>query len=235
MSCLPASWSSNKRRSSQYTEPNKKARVDNGDLFYKIIDTISDSISHAELSAPNDVQCTYTWPDNLLHDTLPFMSMLQQMPDKHEKQLPLITRAYEERYMRSCVSNTEKPCIMGANCECMFIDSSLPFVGIQFPMPAASFVPNSTLCLLCLRKSTQILFYHVVQNNVQTTKCIQKYGNICNEKNEYHVSAMLICPPSGPVHNMPLPVVAHQRNRYSVEKTNGVYYIRQHGVYYEDF
>jgi hypothetical protein len=34
---------------------------------------------------------------------------------------------------------------------------------------------------------------------------------------------------------MPLPIVAHQRNRYSVIEHFGVKYIKQSGVYMEDF
>ena len=64
---------------------------------------------------------------------------------------------------------------------------------------------------------------------------IQKYGNIPGQPNEYHPSAMLLCPKSGPIHCMPLPIVAHQRNKLSVETVGGVPYVRQHGVYTEDF
>jgi hypothetical protein len=46
---------------------------------------------------------------------------------------------------------------------------------------------------------------------------------------------MLICPPNGPVHCMPMPIVAHQRNRYSVVTQHGIRYIKQHNVYMEDF
>jgi hypothetical protein len=34
---------------------------------------------------------------------------------------------------------------------------------------------------------------------------------------------------------MPLPIVAHQRNRYSVVEHFGVKYIKQSNVYMEDF
>ena len=64
---------------------------------------------------------------------------------------------------------------------------------------------------------------------------IQKHGNICNQNGEYHKSAMLICPPNGPVSCMPIPIVAHQRNQYSVVEKAGVHWIKQHNVYYEDF
>jgi hypothetical protein len=59
---------------------------------------------------------------------------------------------------------------------------------------------------------------------------IQKYDNICNESGEYHPSAILICPPNGPVHSLPMTIVAHQRNRYSVVSHHGVRYMKQHRV-----
>jgi len=68
-----------------------------------------------------------------------------------------------------------------------------------------------------------------------TSQMIQMYGNICGA-GEYHESAMLTVPPGGPVHCMPLPVVAHQRNRYYAEKdAAGVRRIRQRNVFFEDF
>jgi hypothetical protein len=71
---------------------------------------------------------------------------------------------------------------------------------------------------------------------MQTTQMIQMYGNIAGVAGEYHESAMLTVPPGGPVHCMPLPVVAHQRNRYYAETgADGVRRIRQRNVYFEDF
>ena len=62
---------------------------------------------------------------------------------------------------------------------------------------------------------------------------IQRYGNVCEQRGEYAREAMLICPPNGHVHCMPLPIVAHQRNRYSVHAQNGVKFLKQHRVFFE--
>ena len=91
------------------------------------------------------------------------------------------------------------------------------------------------MCLLCIRKHTHILFYKTVHIGIGVPCLIQKFGNICNKEGEYHPSAMLICPPNGPVHSMPYPVVAHQRNKYSVHDVQGVKYIRQNRVAMQDF
>jgi hypothetical protein len=136
---------------------------------------------------------------------------------------------------------------LSCNCECQFIDEHNPFVGVQFILPvealcniggSASMVEelsSNKLCVLCCRKNTQSLFYEALYNHRAYSACIQLYGNICDTPGEYAKEAMLICPLSGPINNMPLPVVAHQRNRYSVVVHNGVRQLRQHRVAYEDF
>ena len=161
--------------------------------------------------------------------------------------VPVVTRAYEESYMREPLSGVESACIMGNNCECQFVDEHNPFTGVQFVLPVEAFSPEmlrlgvteelseNKLCVLCCRKNTQSLFYEALYNHRAYSACIQLYGNICDRPGEYSKEAMLICPLSGPIHNMPLPVVAHQRNRYSVVVHNGVRQLRQHRVGFEDF
>ncbi len=58
---------------------------------------------------------------------------------------------------------------------------------------------------------------------------------ICDVSGEYHSSAMLVMPSHGPVHSMPLPVVAHQRNKYYVVLVDGRVRLKQRNVYVEDF
>ena len=132
--------------------------------------------------------------------------------------IPLVTKTYEEKFLRGSIYQHEKNCIMDYQCECMFIDEEVPFIGTRFCLPNSD-ESDSGMCVLCIRKSTQLLFYHTINKGITPQAPIQKYGNICGQPGEYHVSAMLLCPPNGPVHCMPLPVVAHQRNRYSVYKT----------------
>lgn len=165
----------------------------------------------------------------------PFVKMLQSMPATSRKiEIPIITRHYEEQYMREPQSIGEQKCFMQDQCECMFIDRSMPFVGVRFVMPVTY---NSTcnVCILCLRKQTQSLYYKTVFAGYNPRVLIQQHGNICNEESEYDKSAVLTCNPNGPVHCMPLPIVAHQRNRYSVHEISGVKHLKQHGVYFQGF
>jgi len=181
-----------------------------------------------------------------------------QMPD-----VPIITRVYEERFMRESMSSGEKDCLMGEACECMMIDATRPFIATQFVIPNIS-NEHQGMCVLCLRKTTQLLYYKTIYNGVNVNTLIQKYGNICNQPGEYHPSVMLICPANGPVHTMPgkqllcapprslcaaalavrcqpltrrraVPIMSHQRNRYAVESISGVKHLRQLKVGVQDF
>jgi hypothetical protein len=161
------------------------------------------------------------------------VKMLAGLPEHGMYSVPIVTRAYEESYMRECKDASEKPCIFNSQCECMKIDRDNAFVGVQFELPCMQ--TSNGMCVLCLRKSTHLIFYNILREGHRVKHVIQKYGNICNMPGEYHHSAMLICPPHGPIHSMPLPIVAHQRNRYSVVTHFGTRYMKQHDVYMEDF
>ena len=136
--------------------------------------------------------------------------------------------------MRECICVNDKPCSMGQYCECNFIDIGNPFVGVAFVMPELHVVYNS-MCILCLRKLTLMLFYRLVNGGYKCNHLAQLYSNICDVPGEYHRSAMLVLPKHCAVHSMPLPVVAHQRNKYSVIFKNGHKYLKQNNVYFEDF
>jgi hypothetical protein len=182
---------------------------------------------------------------------IPYIDVLQQMFGGSNVNdsacVPVVTRAYEESYMREVLGGVDEPCIMGRNCECQFVDEHNPFIGVQFSLPLEAFSAQAVeagmvkelslnkLCVLCCRKNTQSLFYEALYNHRAYNGCIQLYGNICDRPGEYAKEAMLICPLSGPISNMPLPIVAHQRNRYSVVVHNGLRQLRQHRVGYEDF
>jgi hypothetical protein len=86
-----------------------------------------------------------------------------------------------------------------------------------------------------MRQLTQKLYYDLMFDGKSFRFPIQKYGNICNQPNEYAKEAMLFCPVNGPVHAMPFPIVAHQRNRYAVVTNYGIRYLRQFRVSMQDY
>jgi hypothetical protein len=223
---LPQNWSRLKRKRVSHIEnevEEKKPETVDISIIRNTIEKHIKSVPEPEM--PQDLD----W----LISKISVFRMLQNLPASDASQIPIVTRAYEESYMRECKTDTEKPCIFQGQCECMKIDPQQPFVGVQFPLPIVD--KSNGMCLLCMRKTTHILFYNIIREGNRVNCTIQKYGNICNVPGEYHSSAMLICPPNGPVHAMPLPIVAHQRNRYSVIEHFGVKYIKQSGVYMEDF
>ena len=234
-SCDPPHWETNKRRcvqdsvkSARRGKRNKNEK-DNVDALKHITGVIQSHLRQA-----NDGNLDQFDISSLL-ETIPFVKMLADVnTDSDGPEVPLVTRAYEEQYMRQCIGDGEKQCVMKSACECMQIDPSQPFIGTAFIVPSETTI-NNGMCVLCLRKTTQMLFYKTIHCGHTVNAVIQKYGNICNEPNEYHPSAMLICPPNGPIHSMPLPIVAHQRNKYSVVERSGVLWVKQHNVYFEDF
>jgi hypothetical protein len=229
MACLPQNWDGIKRnRAAEIQGPEKRqkqASVDSNLVRNVLRDLAGTSVAR---------NLSDTLSHELIMESMPFGKILENIPAEVKTAVPVITRAYEEQYMREVINSTEEACSMGVNCECMLLDKSDPFVGVAFPIPVATGSPNA-LCILCLRKITQLLFFYVVDQGMHVDRLIQRHANICGEPGEYSTSAVLICPPHGPVSCMPLPVVAHQRNRYSVERKAGIAYIKQRGVYFEDF
>ena len=259
MSCLPVAWENSKRKPTSSTNSQRRQKRTRHDFSTKShLETVNAALDK-NLAKSETVTAMQLDFDPLL-ESIPFVKLLQNIkpPDDNMPDVLIATRAYEETFLRECFSNKEQQCVMGAQCECMLIDISQPFVGVRFILPNAlhtyegkktngssSNVQEQTedgmnkqengMCLLCLRKVTQILFYQSIHRGVQMNGVIQKHGNICNEAGEYHSNAMLICPPHGPICSMPLPIVAHQRSNYVVNKRQGIHWITQKNVAFEDF
>lgn len=147
-------------------------------------------------------------------------------------EVPVLSKAYEETFMRQALSG-EQPCVMGDQCECMHIDRSSPFVGVEFRLPHDPKAPQ--MCLLCSRATTQKCFYDMCYAGKPMRGLIQRHGNIFGQPGEYAVECMLICPRSIGLASMPVPCMSHQRNRYSVCSQGGVKWLKQHRVAHKDF
>lgn len=227
-----------RKQSTAEKTPYKRIRSDSTGVSIAEIDKL---LMHHESTASNktaDSACTNVWMAlNVVLDNCTFEKTLLQhdlSSSSENKVVPVVSRAYEESYMRECIFPQDVPCSLGQYCECNFIDEEHAFVGVAFVMPELR-SEETSMCILCLRKLTQMLFYRIAQGGHASDRMLQTYGNICDVPGEYHSSAMLVMPPHGPVHCMPLPVVSHQRNKYFVVMQNGHRFLRQRHVYAEDF
>jgi hypothetical protein len=170
---------------------------------------------------------------------LPYKRMLQDMfggslrGQMHDLPIPYVTRVYEESFMRERMHSSERECAKGNLCECMFIDRSQPFVGVEFLLPGEPMARTPHLCVLCCRATTQQLYYDVMFDKFEFPGTIQRFGNIHSQPGEYALDAMLIAVPTAPVHIMPLPIVSHQRNRYTVYVAGGIKRLRQSRVLFQ--
>jgi len=232
---LPSAWSNQKRKPASVDDMRvdspKRARSDKcgAGLIQEVM------TDHLRNNCLTEVPAQSAFDTNTLLETVPFCKMLASMATNSSVyDVPIMSRVYEERFMRECTSPLEKGCVMDKQCECMLIDASRPFVGVQFCIPNVNDETNG-LCVLCLRKITTLLFFQTIHKGIPIHTRIQRHGNICNDENEYHPSVMLVCPPNGPVESMPVPIVAHQRNRYEVVVVLGVHYLKQIKVGMQDF
>ena len=149
------------------------------------------------------------------------------------QEIKLVSKAYEDTFLRQPMHATEKPCIRDECCECMFLDPCQPFVGVRYILPwetTEAQKQEACFCLPCLRAMTLAMYVDIVHSGRETNAVIQRFANAHSKPGEYRLSAMLICAPNGPVHNLPLPIVRHQRTCYKVSQKNGVYYATQINV-----
>lgn len=141
-----------------------------------------------------------------------------------------VPKAYEDANLRAPLHSGEPACVRGKDCECMFLDTRYPFVGVSYRLPWDR-AGAATMCLPCQRATVlEALVQCMLSGAAVSHVCWQKFGNLHSVPGEYRASVMLFCPPSFSVHAMPLPIVRHQRNNYRVSVANGIHYLTQINV-----
>lgn len=148
-------------------------------------------------------------------------------------ELNSVSKVFEDSCLRQPMHAHERACSRGDDCECMFLDPACPFVGVEYVLPwekGSSTRKAGGFCLPCMRAATLALYMDILHTGRTTSKLIQRYYNEHSKPGEYRLSSMLIASPNGPVANLPLPVVRHQRSNYEVYKHSGVVYARQVNV-----
>jgi len=175
---------------------------------------------------------------NSIINTVPYKDIIRDVfhNSSHRTiEVPIVTRAYEESFMREPYNFNENQCVNGDLCECMFIDKRKQFIGVEFLLPHESKEDVPRPCVLCCRQMTQKFYFDIIYDGKTFNFPIQRYGNIFNQENEYATEVMLSCPSNGPLHIFPCPVMSHQRNRYSVIYKNGIRFLQQSNVSVSDY
>jgi hypothetical protein len=161
-----------RRKTRDQVADNAAGRGDGLDTYDSISRAISCSESSNVAAVPElDTILTRILYRQILEDL--FGGEAHTLPD-----VPIVTRAYEEGFMRSVLEG-ERACVMGAECECMFIDLLHPFVGTEFLIPSEERFEQAQMCVLCCRKVTQQLFHYMLFSGASFRCVIQHYGNIC--------------------------------------------------------
>lgn len=233
------------RGAARPSPPPNNAVFSMEDACRNILDCINSTAAAKrgkELSSASTLQLNM---DNILSRVVEYKDLLRNLfADEGITRplIPLVTKKYEESFMREPIYADERQCVMGTECECNFISVNDPFVGVEFWLPDEHGHPSdgdnhvNGLCVLCNRKLTQSLFYDIVYSGKPYRGVVQKYGSICGVPGEYARDVMLICPPNaGFVECMPFPAVSHQRNKYTVIVHGGKRHIRQNNMEHKDF
>jgi hypothetical protein len=109
----------------------------------------------------------------------------------------------------------------------MLIDPSQKFVAVQYMLPWEKEKNSNGMCLPCVRAATRIFFYDimVVHSGAVVNGLIQRLYNKHSVVGEYKLSNILICPRNGPIENLPILILRHQRNLYEVHKDNNRFHM----------
>ena len=233
---VPSTWSTQKRPKSARpkNEPaagRKKARQAHEPAepvsVHDLAQTIADSILESSSARPE--ACVLNL--NTILSGVAYREILQNLfggsDDALLEEVPVVSKAYEEAFLRESMLPSERPCVMGVECEGHFISKEHRFPCTEFLLPGET-RDEPRMCVLCCRKHTQKMYYDLLYNPPSTHMgVIQRYGVVVGVRDEYDGAATLIMPANGPVHAMPFPSVAYCRANYAVVVRNAVRFVVQ--------
>jgi len=214
----------------------KRITSDEKVVVIEIKKSIQNSLSQLPINADklNKMMHGMTYNLDQIVSSTNYRSLLKNEKNSkitYTNDIRFVSKSYEDIFLRQPINDGEKQCVRGSNCECMFIDKSQPFVGVEYKLPWENDKGAiNGMCLPCVRATTQILFYDIIHTGVSINGIIQRFYNKHSVKGEYKLSKMLVCPPNGPIENLPMPIMRHQRNLYKVYKENKIYYMKQINV-----
>jgi hypothetical protein len=229
---VPSTWNSRKRQRSNRGRgevSRKKSRWVQEQSEPTSLEELCSGICQSILDSKHQPTDDIVSLDTIL-TSVPYQKILENLfggAPTPQCNVPVITKAYEESFMRECVYQGERKCVMGNDCECRFIDRENPFTGVELRLPGP-LPATPQMCVLCSRKHTQKMYYDMLYRPPAVhTGVIQRYGVLCSVQNEYSPDYALMMPPHGPVHCMPFPSPVHGRNNYTVQVRSAVRYVVQ--------
>jgi hypothetical protein len=196
----------------------------------------------AKLSSGETTPYEFPFIREMLHEapekSLPPDSMIAYSK-KMRNVVEVVTRAYEECFLREPHNKLERVCAMGDNCEGLKIDC---ISGLKFPL-REFFTPNEQhgvettgklpkehrLCLLCKRTEIAKAFYNILNDGmaVKQDAILQDYRNLVGVPGEYCIEDCMV---SGSQRYQGLldPIVQHRRDLYKIVTVDGVRYLKQY-------
>ena len=115
----------------------------------------------------------------------------------------------------------------------MHINPAQNVVGVEYILPCETDKKTNGKCLPCVRATTQMLLCDIIHSGAAVNGIVQRFYNKRSIAGEYKLSNMLICPQNGPIENLLMSILRHQRNLYTVHNDNNIYYMTQINVYFE--
>ena len=230
---VPAAWNSRKRQRTNRNRGDtsrKKSRWVQEQLEPTSLEDMCSSICQSILDSKEQHHQNETVSLDTILSNVPYQKILETLfggAPATQCHVPVVTKAYEESFMRECVYQGDRKCVMGSECECRFVDRENQFVGVELRLPGP-LPATPQMCVLCSRKHTQKMYYDMLYRPPAVhTGVIQRYGVLCSVENEYSADYILMMPPHGPVHCMPFPSPVHGRNNYTVQVRSAVRYLVQ--------
>lgn len=184
-------------------------------------------------------------------DLYPFVRALVQVPrvdtfdihrmnnrDKLRSTLQVLTRSYEESYLREPLGN-ERPCVNGCECEGLKISTTTPdkrFILVELLMPnekeeyekTGKFPQERRYCILCKRNQVAFAWVNIRADamGMRDDSILQDYRNLVNVPGEYQLKDCILSSPHT-WEGLTDPIVLHVRTSFEYEERNGIKYYKQ--------
>ena len=178
---VPSNWSTQKRPKSGRAKPDgarKKARQHFEHQEPQSLQDLALQISASILnSTPSKMDNTLNL--HTILSNVPYRDILENLFGSEgapPAEVLVISKGYEELFLREPMGPNERPCVMGLECEGQMIDKNHRMTLVEFLLPNQPRT-EPQMCVLCCRKHTQKLFYDLLYNPpANHMGVIQRYG-----------------------------------------------------------